>query len=880
MSLAAGTKLGPYEVIGPLGSGGMGEVYRARDTRLGRDVAVKVLPGAISHTAERLRRFEQEARLAGSLSHPNVLTVFDVGVRDGAPYLVTELLEGRSLRDVLGEGPLATRRAVECAQQAARGLAAAHERGVVHRDLKPANLFVTKDGRVKVLDFGLAKLTQVDPSTPALSKASTETAEGLVVGTVGYMSPEQVRGQAVDARSDIFALGAVIYEMLSGRRAFGSDTPADTMTAILTKDPEELSGPGLVVPSSLDRIVRRCLEKDPAERFQSAKDVAFALEAESGASRTGSEPPTLGRRPRPGWLAAGVAGLALLATGVALGVLSGRIVRESPPPRATFADIALPPGVQLVEPTYARLSLDGRRIAFVGLEKGGRRLWLRDLDSATTRPLPGTEGGWAVAWSGDGRRIAFNSPDLVLRELEVETGGIRTVGSLAKGPYWGDTTGSWNEAGGFLVPWGPLFLRPASGGPLTACALPDPAREELYLEAPRFLANGRHYIVGAVGRTVEQSGLYVGALGTSERRLLLPRISWAALAPPRHLLFQREGMLLAQGFDADRGELVGQAQRLLDGVYVSTWGHPTAWVGGDTLVFVGGEPERHQLTWFDRAGREAGRLGEPDKIVGFDLSGDGTRVVASIGHPGGLRLLDALGGTSVGLPAGEDVSDPRLRSDGRAVLFSRRGGIFRMNLDGGFEELVLRAPSSASTGGPPSMLFIFDWSRDGRVALYTPADPNSVWSLPIPGGGPPRPVVRSTGIVDQARFSPDGRWVAYNGDESGRMEVLVVPFPPTGERWQVSTAGGVQPLWRGDGRELFYLEPNGNLMSVDVRATGTFASGPPRLVFRTGFENPSYMVEDYAVTADGRRFLLRMPAPGSRPPGLKLVLGWRALLGQ
>ena len=294
----------------------MGEVYRARDTRLGRDVAVKVLPGEVSHTPERLHRFEQEARLAGSLNHPNVLTVFDVGIRDGAPYLVTELLEGRSLREVLGDGPLLPRKAVDYAQQVARGLAAAHERGVVHRDIKPANLVVTKEGRVKVLDFGLAKLTQVDPSTPALSKASTETAEGLVVGTVGYMSPEQVRGQAVDARSDIFALGAVVYEMLSGRRAFGGDTPADTMTAILTKDPEELSRPGLVVPSSLDRIVRRCLEKDPGERFQSAKDVAFALEAESGTSRAEVESAAV-RLPRwRRWVGAGVASLALLAAGI------------------------------------------------------------------------------------------------------------------------------------------------------------------------------------------------------------------------------------------------------------------------------------------------------------------------------------------------------------------------------------------------------------------------------------------------------------------------------------------------------------------------------------------------------------------------------------
>ena len=327
MALSAGTRLGPYEILGPIGAGGMGEVYRARDTRLGRDVAVKVLPGGTSHTPERLHRFEQEARLAGSLNHPNVLTLFDVGTHEDAPYLVTELLEGRTLRDTLAAGPLPSRKAIDCGQQVARGLAAAHEHGVVHRDLKPANVFVTKDGRVKILDFGLAKLTQPDPAT-AGSRFSTDTAEGHVVGTLGYMAPEQVRGQAVDARTDIFAFGAVLYEMLSGRRAFVGDTPADTMTAILTKDPEELSRPGFDVPGGLERIVRRCLEKDPAERFQSAKDVAFALEAESGTSRSATDATTFADRPRRRWPANAAVGIGLLAAGVALGIGYGRMISE------------------------------------------------------------------------------------------------------------------------------------------------------------------------------------------------------------------------------------------------------------------------------------------------------------------------------------------------------------------------------------------------------------------------------------------------------------------------------------------------------------------------------------------------------------------------
>jgi hypothetical protein len=331
LALSVGTRLGPYELQGPIGAGGMGEVYRACDTRLGRDVAVKVLPAEASHTPERLHRLEQEARLAGSLNHPNVLTLFDVGTHEGAPYLVTELLEGHTLREVLEAGPLPTRRVVEHAQQIARGLAAAHERGVVHRDLKPANVFLTKDSRVKILDFGLAKLTQSLPDE--VSQYPTETAEGHVVGTIAYMSPEQVRGQAVDARSDIFALRAVLYETLSGHGPFVGDTPADTMTAILTKDPEELSRPGIEISQGLDRIVRRCLEKDPSERFQSAKDVAFALEAESGTSR--SAVAVAGGRPRRRWLAAAAIGLLLLFAGVGIGLLYGRKSRERPLPKIT-----------------------------------------------------------------------------------------------------------------------------------------------------------------------------------------------------------------------------------------------------------------------------------------------------------------------------------------------------------------------------------------------------------------------------------------------------------------------------------------------------------------------------------------------------------------
>ncbi len=346
-------------------------------------------------------------------------------------------------------------------------------------------------------------------------------------------------------------------------------------------------------------------------------------------------------------------------------------------------------------------------------------------------------------------------------------------------------------------------------------------------------------------------------------------------APQGYLLFLREGTLFAQRFDTGRLELLGEPERLLDGVLVGTWRHPTAWATGDTLAFVSGAPQRTQFTWFDRSGRELDRVGDPVESLTFDLSPDGTRVVHWSG--GSLWLLGTVRGASRRLTSGGGA-DPRFRGDAQAVLFDRRNGLFRLTIDGGSEVAVLLAPS-VTHGGSPWMYFLADWSRDGRFALYSP-DPNSLWSVPLLGDGQPQPVVRSSGGVDQGRFSPDGRWVAYNGDETGRVEVFVVPFPPTGERWQVSTAGGVQPLWRGDGRELYYLEPDGQLVSVDVSVTRTFTVGSPRPLFRTSLRNPSSMVEAYGVTADGQRFLFQMPAADNRPPELKVVLDWPALLGK
>jgi serine/threonine protein kinase len=637
VALTPGTRLGPYEIVSALGAGGMGEVYRARDPRLGRDVAIKVLPTAFSTDGDRLRRFEQEARAAAALNHPNILAVHDIGTEAGAPFIVAELLEGGTLRDRLNAGPIAVRKAIELVLPLVHGLAAAHEKGITHRDLKPENVFVTRDNRVKILDFGLAKLTQ-DPQAfePASAMVTTPlpTQPGVVLGTVGYMAPEQVRGLAVDHRADLFALGAILYELLSGRRAFSRDTAPETMAAILNEDPPELDA-AAPVPPALVRIVTRCLEKSPSSRFQTASDLAFALESVSETSGASTAIPAGRPRAYGAWLGWGAA-LLLLAT---LTPLAYQHLRETPIARSVMR-FQIPPTVEFGGPGNFSLSPDGRHLAFVARgPDGATRLWIRTLDSLEVRPLPGSETGDAAPppfWSPDGRFVAFDAGG-TLKKVDVSGGLPQTLCDLPRGSV--AVGGSWNRDGDIIFGnFGGLLHVRETGGAVSPLTTLDASRKEEFHLLPTFLPDGRHFVYLRVSPSApESSGTYIGTLDAapdsqSATRLMPYEVgmTYAAAADggPGRLLFLRAGTLMAQPFDARRLALVGEpvpvAERVgsfRDGAYFSA-------SANDILVYRHAASDS-QLTWFDRHGIVSGRVSEPGGFRAVALSPNGARAVAS-----------------------------------------------------------------------------------------------------------------------------------------------------------------------------------------------------------------------------------------------------------
>jgi eukaryotic-like serine/threonine-protein kinase len=876
MPLGPGTRLGPYEIQSALGAGGMGEVYRARDTRLQRDVAIKALPAAFSSDQERLARFEQEARAAAALNHPNILAVHDVGTDDGSPYIVSELLEGETLRERLDGGALPVRKAVDYAIQIAHGLAAAHEKGITHRDLKPENIFLTADGRVKILDFGLAKLTQEEPPLAGVSVLPTtplHTLSGVVLGTIGYMAPEQVRGQQADHRSDIFGFGAILYEMVSGQRAFRGQTAADTMTAILKEDPPDLHAADRHISSGLERIVDRCLEKNPGARFKSADDLAFALDAlsiQSGATGALDAAAAPGKRERVAWALLGVA----LLTIVALSIPAVLHLRERPVPNPEVRlELTTPATTQ---PLHFAISPDGRRLVFVASGEGGQRLWQRPLDAVTALPLNGTEGAEYPFWSPDSRTVAFFASGK-LKRVDIAGGPPQIVADAPTG-----RGGTWNRDGTILFAptnVSPLVRVPASGGAPQPVTKLDPLHVGSH-RFPQFLPDGRRFLFFAQGNP-EGQGIYLGSLDGADTTRLTSAEAAGAYAEPGALVFMQQSTLVVRGLDVATGRLTGDPVTVADRV-----GYDTFNLGGFSLSDVGrlayrtGGAERRQLTWFDRTGKMVGVAGEPDGngLLTPVLSPDGKRIAVTrnVQNNVDVWIMDVLrgGATRFTFDAAVDQLSVWAPDGTRIAFVSNRKGfydLFLKSLSGASaEELLLASPYTKL----PT-----DWSLDGRFLLYQFGDPKTGWDLAVlPMTGDRKPiVVVSTPFEERGgQFSPDGRWVAYQSNESGRFEVYVQQFPGPGGKWQVSTAGGTDPRWRPDGKELFFLAPDAKLMAVPVRASGsTFDAGSPAALFqtRTVVGGTANLTSQYAVARDGR-FLFNVQDDTSSATPITVILNW------
>jgi eukaryotic-like serine/threonine-protein kinase len=879
MNLVAGSRHGPYEIVSPLGAGGMGEVYRARDTRLGREVALKVLPASFADDKTRLTRFRQEACAAGALNHPNILAIYDVGTDDSAPYVVSELLEGETLRQRMSGVALPQRKAIDYSQQLAHGLAAAHEKGIVHRDLKPENLFITKDGRLKILDFGLAKLTQTDNGQIQTNVPTrrVDTDPGTVIGTAGYMSPEQVRGQVVDHRSDIFAFGAILYEMLSGKRAFHGGSAAETMSAILKEDPPDLSATNRNVSPSLERILHHCLEKNPEERFQSARDLAFDLQSLSGTSSqvlsTSPRAPRFWSRrwERIAWLT--LTGILLLA-GLASAILYLR--RGSTVEVHAMQFQIFPPEQSSILGT-ALISPDGQRLVMRIADSTGKvALWIRPLNSLAAQMLPGTEGAGSSFWSADSRSIGFFALGK-LKRIDIAGGAAQTICDSTEG-----RGGTWNRDGIIIfsaIGADGLFRVSAAGGVPTLLTKLDQSRQETWHRLPYFLPDGKHYLYAANSARPEYSGVYIGTLDSNETRRLFGSTTNAVYAPPGYLLFVRETTLMAQRFDATTLQLSGEPQPLVEQLNVNPIGASSYSVSDDgVLVYLSGGAQS-QLTWFDRSGKLLSLVGAINYNSNISLSPDEKRVAVATWDPQtsnrDIWIIDPARTTSTRFSFNEAEDFlPIWSPDGGNIIFvsdrSGFGNLFRKATSGATnEEEILKTDERKW----PS-----DWSKDGQYVAFTSSSPTTrldLWVLPMFGDRKPISFLQTSFNEDGPRFSPDGHFIAYYSDDSGSYEVYVQPFPASGAKWQISSGGGMQPRWRRDGKELFFMAPNRKLMAVDVNlGKGTLEAGVPKMLFSTsslGYVGPRNL---YECSSDGQRFLINSLKSDDVSIPVTVVVNW------
>jgi eukaryotic-like serine/threonine-protein kinase len=872
MALDPGTRIAHYEIRAHLGSGGMGDVYRARDLTLNRDIALKFLPAHLSGDTDRLHRFEQEARAASALSHPAIVTIYELGRADEQPYISMELVEGQTLRQLLSRAPVPTRRALDIAAQIASALAQAHAAGIVHRDLKPENLMVSSGDHAKILDFGLAKL--MGDQAEVMTLATTvdhATRPGALLGTIGYMSPEQASGAAADFRSDQFAFGLVLYELVTGRRPFERATVAETLSAIIRDEPPPLHLPGMPQPL-FGWIVERCLAKAPEDRYASTHDLARDLASvrdhlgDRTSSAIDARRAAIGRRELVAWSTVallGVAVVALLVRGPGQpGTGADRPVRftVAPPVGGSF--------FHTVGVSPFALSPDGRHLAFVGTGEGGGQLWLRSVDSLEPRALAGTEGAVGPFWSPDGAALGFFA-DNKLKRLAVAGGDVVTICDARRG-----AGATWSRDDVILfassIDTG-LSRVPAGGGTATPVTTLDAAHGEAAHMSPAFLFDGRHYVFAVHGR--DNTGLYLGTLDSAERTLLVPDAQWVAVSEPDRLFFVKNRILLTERVDVAGRKAVGDPVQVAEDV-ATTGPTPAMSVsaGGDVVYWSGGRTIT-QLTWVRRDGTPAGTVGPPGAYMNVRLSPDGRQAAVDRFDAGpAVWLIDVARGSISRVTFGTNYdSTPIWAPDGRSFVFASvrdtPPNLYVKRLDAQTEDKRLFRSTIQS--------FPQSWSQDGLIAFVSIGQKtqSDIWLVPAAGDREPWPLIQTEFVEAHPRISPDGRWLAYVSNETGRQAVYVTRFPQPGTKWAVSVGGGGWPMWRPDSRELYYRAPDGKLMAVTVGAGSEFDAGAPTPLFTPRASPGSLGIGTYYdVAADGR-FLVNMIVERTSPPAT-VVLHW------
>jgi serine/threonine protein kinase/Tol biopolymer transport system component len=911
MPLKPGTLLGQYEIRSLIGVGGMGEVYLGYDTKLKRDVALKSLPDAFARDADRVARFRREATVLASLNHPNIAAIYGIEDSGPTPCLVMEYVPGETLAEQVRRGPVEIEEALRIATQICEALEHAHEKTVIHRDLKPANVKLTPEGKVKVLDFGLAKafagagaasgspMPVLDSNAPTLSRMpsappeldASPTLPGVILGTAAYMSPEQAKGKTVDKRTDIWALGCVLYELLTAKRAFDGETVPEILASVFRAEPDWTALPA-ATPPSIRSLLHRCLRKDAQQRPKDAGDIRIEIdEVRAAASPVAPIPAPVAPgnkfRERIAWAVAGVAVVAALA-------LAYLHFRPASMPNSEAIRFSItPPGDAAVLGPSLAVSPDGTHVAFVSTDAAGKNLlWVRAMDSAAAQPLQGTDGTSGVFWSPDSRYLGFFAGGQ-LKTIPASGGPVQTLTSaFPRGA-------AWNRDGTILYTtdtFGPMERIAAAGGASTPVTTLDTSHGERAHRWPQFLPDGRHFLFQTFNKQPDDNAIYVGSLDSKETKRLVASNVKAEYASPGYLLFMHEHTLMAQPFDAGRLELTGEPAVIADGLATNMNNGTAGFSSSDAgmlAYWTGGNIGATNLQWISREGKPLGNVELPGVSNGPELAPDEKRVAVDVGgggQPNDIWLLELSRGISTRFttdPANERFA--RWSPDGSRILFqSNRGSgyydFYQKSSNGsGNDELAFQSSDSK---------YPFDWSADGRFFVYsafgsgkgTTAD---LWVLPLTGdprqagaeGRKPIPFMTTKFQETQARFSPDGHWIAFVSNESGTDEVYISSFPAASGKTRVSTNGGVQPRWRRDGKELFYLSPDRKLMAAPLAAGATLEAGTPKALFDvhllpTGSGAP-YAAYQYDMTRDGQRFLVNTPLGNATVP-ITVVLNWTA----